>query len=101
MVKAWPITVAATAPATPKPAETSRAPLASRSTPPPTNEETATGAKRNSPSSAPCKTAPTTARGIHAPIARLAKGDVRLRKLSVSGASASVTAIAPTPSRPP
>ena len=94
-MNAWPMTVAATAPVTPKPAETSTAPLASRSAPPPTNEATATGTKRNSPSSAPCRTAPTTARGIHAPMARFAKGEFRLRNRSVSGASASVTSHRP------
>ena len=80
-MNAWPITVAATAPATPHPAETSRAPLASRSAPPPRNVATATGTKRSSPSSAPCRTAPTTATGIQAAIARFAKGEFRLRKL--------------------
>ena len=97
VVSAWPSTVAATAPPSPKPAETSRAPVASRSTPPPRNEATATGTKRNSPSSAPCRTAATTARGIQTPMVRSAMGDFRFRKPSIRGAATPTAAIATVP----
>ena len=97
MVNAWPITVAATAPTSPKPAETSKAPVASRSAPPPMNEATATGTKRNSPSSAPCRTAATTARGIQTAMPRFAEGDFRFKKPSISGEASPTTTIAPAP----
>ena len=96
-MNAWPITVAATAPPSPKPAETSRAPVTRRSAPPPKNVATATGAKRSSPSSAPCRTAATTARAIQTAMPRSAKGDFRFKKPSISGETATTAAIAPAP----
>jgi len=85
VVNAWATMVAATAPSTPKPAETIPTPSMRRIGPMPPNIANATGRNRYSPISAPCNTAPTEANGIQALTMRRGHGELICKKLSRSG----------------